>query len=72
MRTRERILTRDMGLCQCDECKAAPYARAASEVDHRVPLWDGGSDDDANLQSMHPDCHERKTKAEAARRAGRR
>lgn len=69
MRIRERILARDKGLCQCDQCQRSGFPQRATEVDHRIPLWEGGTDDDANLQSMHPDCHRAKTEAEAARRA---
>lgn len=65
---RERILRRAHGLCECDECRAGP-PRLAVEVDHRVPLWEGGADDDSNRQALSLECHDRKTKAEAARRA---
>jgi 5-methylcytosine-specific restriction protein A len=67
---RERILRRDNGLCQCEECKAAPLPRLASVVDHVVPLWEGGAESDENRQSLHPDCHARKSADEARRRAG--
>lgn len=70
-RTRERILMRDAGLCQCDECQASPMPRLATVVDHRTPLWEGGAETDENRQSLHVDCHARKTAEEAARRAGR-
>jgi 5-methylcytosine-specific restriction protein A len=68
MRTRERILRAANGLCQCDECKALPAPRLAHEVDHTVPLVDGGADADHNLQALNSDCHAMKTAAEAARR----
>ena len=42
---------------------------AATEVDHIVPLADGGSNRDSNLQTMCKGCHSRKTMAEL--RAGR-
>lgn len=67
MQTRARILERDGGLCQCDRCLGRGLP--ADQVDHRVPLWEGGADDDGNLQAIHSDCHKRKTKDEAARRA---
>ena len=72
MRTRERILRAANGLCQCDECKALPAPRLAHEVDHIVPLCDGGADADHNLQALNADCHARKTAAEASARAMRR
>jgi 5-methylcytosine-specific restriction protein A len=70
MATRDRILRRDNGLCQCAECKAAGRVLVAHEVDHIVELADGGSDADINLQAINIDCHLRKTNAaKAARRA---
>lgn len=69
MKTRERILKRDHGLCRCDDCARQAAPLLATEVDHRIPLWDGGSNADSNLQSLNAGCHARKTSAEAARRA---
>lgn len=69
---RHRILTRDNGLCQCDDCKASPFPLAADIVDHRIPLWEGGPDTDDNRQAMASvPCHQKKTAEEAKRRAGR-
>lgn len=69
MATRERILRRDMGLCQCGACKLLPAPRIAHQVDHIVPLADGGADADHNLQALNVDCHALKTAAENAARA---
>jgi 5-methylcytosine-specific restriction protein A len=67
---RDRILRRDNGLCQCDDCKAAPSPRVADIVDHRIPLWEGGPDTDENRQAMAADpCHKKKSADEAKRRA---
>jgi 5-methylcytosine-specific restriction protein A len=66
-----RIMMRDNGLCQCTECKAAGRVRIAHEVDHVVPLWEGGAESDANRQAVNVDCHAIKTAAENKRRAGR-
>lgn len=63
--TRKRILSRDCGLCQCDDCKALTRVRVATEVDHRVPKAQGGTDDDGNLQAINRDCHKLKTAREA-------
>ena len=49
---RERILKRDNGLCV--HCLAAGKATIATEVDHIIPLFKGGTDDDDNKQSL---CH---------------
>ncbi len=38
-----------------------PSAVAATIVDHIVPLRDGGTNDDANLQCLCASCHSRKT-----------
>jgi 5-methylcytosine-specific restriction enzyme A len=41
---------------------------AADEVDHVVPLNEGGADDDTNLRPIHRvPCHMEKTQAEAQR-----
>ncbi len=42
------------------------------ELDHIVPLIDGGGHDVSNLQTLCAPCHRRKTAAEAGRRAARR
>jgi 5-methylcytosine-specific restriction endonuclease McrA len=36
-----------------------------------TPLWKGGADDEANLQSLCQPHHDEKTAQEAAERAGR-
>jgi 5-methylcytosine-specific restriction endonuclease McrA len=41
------------------------------ELDHIVPLIDGGTHDDENLQTLCTPCHTRKTAAEARARAER-
>ena len=69
MTTRRRILLRDGYACQC-----CGIVRADNEIDHRVPLEQGGSNDDDNLQTLcgGPDgCHARKTRSETQQRAGR-
>lgn len=70
MATRRRILMRDGYACQC-----CGVVRMDNEVDHRVPLEQGGSNDDDNLQTLcgGPDgCHARKTQGEGQVRAGKR
>jgi 5-methylcytosine-specific restriction protein A len=71
MRKRDRILRRDCGLCQCDECKASTMPLLAHQVDHIVELADGGSNEDANLRAINRECHRRKTLAAERARAGR-
>lgn len=39
------------------------------DVEHRKPLWLGGSDDEDNMAPAHKDCHAPKSKEEAGVRA---
>ena len=63
--TRERILRRDGGLCQCFDCKEAGRFEIAHMVDHVDNRRGAGYDDDANLAAINRQCHERKTLLEA-------
>lgn len=56
-----RIIARDHGLCGI--CGMPE----ATQVDHIVPLAEGGSDEDHNLRAVHPACHRIKSQREAAR-----
>jgi 5-methylcytosine-specific restriction protein A len=58
-RTRALVLTRDGGRCSC----GAP----ALEVDHVVPVAEGGTDEAWNLRAICPPCHKIKTQEEAKR-----
>ena len=69
VKTRARILTRDMHLCQ--PCKATGRITPAREVDHITPKAKGGTDDDDNLQAICTDCHKDKTAREAEEAQGR-
>lgn len=66
-RLRLLVLKRDGWVCRCADCKAVGRVRNASEVDHIIPKAEGGTDHPDNLSAIHPDCHKRKTQAEAAR-----
>jgi 5-methylcytosine-specific restriction enzyme A len=58
---RMRILSRDSFLC--NHC-SQPFPESNLEVDHIIPLVQGGSDDDCNLQTLCKPCHLKKTVAE--------
>ncbi|MEI7479237.1 MAG: HNH endonuclease signature motif containing protein, partial [Actinomycetes bacterium] len=62
---RQRILIRDAFTCrQCGQVIDGKRAH----VDHIIPLEDGGTDDDANLQTLCDADHGRKTREEQRRR----
>lgn len=69
VKTRTRILIRDLYLCQ--PCLAKGRPTEATEVDHVKPKAKGGTDDDDNLQAICHPCHVEKTQAEAAEAQGR-
>jgi len=62
---RLRILRRDAFVCQV--CHRVVYGQAA-HVDHIVPLEEGGTDDDSNLQTLCQADHGKKTREEQRRR----
>lgn len=68
MAIRRKVLQRDGYACQC-----CGVVRMDNEIDHRVPLEQGGSaDDDGNLWVLCIECHKAKTQKEAQERAGKR
>lgn len=62
------VLRRDGYLCQIAlaEGKVVP----ATEVDHKIPKAEGGTDDMSNLQAVSHSRHQDKTREESARGAG--
>lgn len=64
--TRARIQVRDYSLCA--DCGKLWRANR-DHVDHEVPRWKGGSDEDGNLRLRCLECHKAKTDREAAERA---
>ena len=55
-------------------CKVCGRVHASNEVDHIVPLEQGGSNDASNLQTLcggPAGCHTKKSAFEAKARAGR-
>ena len=63
---RQSILKRDSYLCQ--ECLRNGKYQVAEDVDHIVPLTQGGTDDESNLQSLCHECHKIKTARESQTR----
>jgi len=59
-----RIASRDFYTCRM--CGRVTVDEG--QVDHRIPLADGGSDDPSNLQWLCVECHRAKTEREKARR----
>lgn len=68
-RLREQVLQRDKHLCQ--PCKAQGCYTEATQVDHIVPIAEGGTDDRVNLQAICTPCHDAKTLDESKRGAAR-
>lgn len=62
---RQSILERDCYLCKCDDCVRMGLVRVANEVDHIIPLSQGGTDDEDNLRAINNECHKKKTAKES-------
>jgi hypothetical protein len=66
----DRIKLRDRYTCQaCGKLRMPKDL----EIDHRVPISEGGSDTDQNLQSLcagEGQCHDLKSRAERSRISG--
>ncbi len=65
---RRKIAERQNWKCGSDACKLAGKLEAY-DVDHIIPLWKGGKDDDDNVQALCPACHRIKTDMERVERA---
>jgi 5-methylcytosine-specific restriction enzyme A len=68
-RIRDRIMSRDCGICCCATCQRTGALSLAHEVEHRIPLWAGGQEDDSNRYAIARDCHKVKTRCEDRMRA---
>ena len=62
-------MQRDKGLCQ--NCLRHGRVTPATEVDHIVPVAQGGTDDLTNLEAICTSCHREKTAREAQDARGR-
>lgn len=67
MSTRQRVALAHGYRCAGCGCV---WVSGRDQMDHKVPLEQGGSNDDDNLQPLCNDCHQAKTAAEARARAG--
>lgn len=65
-RRNTRIASRDFYTCQI--CRRVTDRAGEGQVDHRIPLAAGGTDDASNLQWLCVECHRQKTEREKARR----
>lgn len=68
---RNRIRARDGGQCQQCKREGREHISLGTDVDHIVPLWKGGTDDDRNKELLCDEHHKAKSALEAAERAGR-
>lgn len=59
-------------LCEYCAQKNPPRVTAAEEVDHGVPLFKGGADDETNFVSTCRSCHKDKTARDRGYRPPRR
>jgi 5-methylcytosine-specific restriction protein A len=64
-RKRDAVLKRDGHLCR--QCRREGALTLASQVDHVVPVAEGGTDDETNLEAICDLHHLAKTQAEARR-----
>lgn len=62
---RDRIAERDRHLCV--PCLERGHPVPMHSVDHKVPKFEGGTDEDSNLWSLCWACHQTKTQEEARR-----
>lgn len=67
-KVRKIVLARDKGLCQ--ECLRRSQYRLAAVVDHKIPKFEGGTDEEENLQALCKACHDAKTASESKRGRG--
>jgi RNA-directed DNA polymerase len=61
VRVRE-LLVKQSNLCPMCKKQFTNFDSTSWEVDHIVPKFAGGRDESINLQLLHKECHEKKTK----------
>ncbi len=65
----DQVMARDHYECQA---RLHDCAVIANEVDHVVPVFEGGNDELENLRAICSSCHRKKTAGEATRARQRR
>lgn len=68
-RLRDAVLAREP---LCRTCQAQGRIREATQVDHIIPLAQGGTNAVSNLAPICADCHKFKTANESAQAQGKR
>lgn len=63
LRVRE-LLVKQSNVCRVCKKQFSAFDSTSWEVDHIVPTFAGGRDKYNNLQLLHKECHEKKTKAD--------
>jgi 5-methylcytosine-specific restriction protein A len=66
MATRQRVALAHGYRCAGCGCVWVP---SRDQIDHTIPLEQGGGNEDSNLKPLCNACHEAKTAGEATRRA---
>jgi 5-methylcytosine-specific restriction protein A len=51
----------------CAECERQGFVSQSQELDHIIPLFEGGTNQRENMQGLCKACHKLKTQAEAKR-----
>jgi 5-methylcytosine-specific restriction protein A len=51
----------------CAHCLEAGIVRVWEELDHIVPLFQGGTNDESNLAGLCRECHNKKSQKERGR-----
>jgi 5-methylcytosine-specific restriction protein A len=54
----------------CVNCQKKGISRLATETDHVIPLFEGGTDDPSNTVGLCNPCHKEKTQQESTRARG--
>lgn len=59
---------RNKWIAEHPACVSCGRVSLSNQVDHIVPLFEGGADDESNYQTLCVECHKAKTAGEAKER----